>query len=109
VNWEGSMEFHDHTNDFHCRINFGPAKKKGIFSKQVGKLHDMTGQIRIGSIPVAEIRGSWLTNLVIGNTEYWNIDRDRPSYHIFDRNPLPSDWRFREDLVYLTKGNKVLA
>lgn len=55
---------------------------------------------------IEEIRGSWLENLVVGEKEVWNIGRDRPSVHSPVENPLMSDPRFREDLIWLTYQNQ---
>ena len=50
---------------------------------------------------IANISGSWIQNLIIGNQEIWNLDRDRPSTIFPSNNPLPSDQRFREDLIWV--------
>jgi len=109
INWEGDMTFDDPANGFNSILTFGAKKKKNLFRKQVGKLDDVTGDLKIGDVVVGSAQGSWLSNLVVEDTEYWNIDREYPSWVILSKTPLPSDWRFREDLVYLTKGNQELA
>jgi len=59
----------------------------------------------------SELEGSWLRGLVIDGVEWWDInDPDlRPQRHIPDKVCLPSDWRFREDLIYLYRNNIKLA
>ncbi|CAG9315672.1 unnamed protein product [Blepharisma stoltei] len=109
VNWEGDMEFVDEANGLIATLIFGPAKKKGFFSKAVGKLDDFKGSIMENDEKICDVSGSWLRNLEIGDTEYWNIDTHRPVFHTFPANPLPSDWRYREDLVWLLKGNSEIA
>lgn len=47
------------------------------------------------------IEGSWLKNLKIGNNEIWNIDKFKPMRQKPVPNPIPSDCRFREDLIWL--------
>lgn len=32
----------------------------------------------------------------------WNINKDIPTFLLHSLNPLPSDWRFREDLIWLS-------
>lgn len=62
---------------------------------------------------LASIEGSWLKNLTIDGKVYWDIDQMVPSRQL----PLeaasnylcPSDWRYREDLIWLTYGYQALA
>lgn len=58
---------------------------------------------------IGVIEGSWLDNLVIGNEEIWNINKMNPVRQIPEENPLPSDCRFREDLLYLKTNDLKLA
>jgi hypothetical protein len=51
---------------------------------------------------ICDIEGSWLHNLFIDGKNYWDIEKDEP----FRQRPemegvLPSDWRYREDLIWL--------
>lgn len=63
---------------------------------------------------VCQIEGSWIKNLVINGQEVlypfyfiqiWNIDKMQPNVHTPIQNPLPSDPRFREDLIWLRYNN----
>lgn len=54
---------------------------------------------------IATIEGSWLEKLVIGGKEVWNINKFVPQRQIAVLNPLPSDCRFREDLIFLKYNN----
>jgi hypothetical protein len=105
VNWEGEMTFSDVGNDFEAKLKFGPQKKGSLFSKTIGKTDDFQGSITVGGRTVSSIRGSWLRCLQIDDLEYWNINMHYPVFHQFALRPLPSDWRYREDLVWLSKGN----
>ena len=52
--------------------------------------------------PICEISGSWLKNLVISNKVYWDIDKDIPErFTPCMEDIAPSDWRYREDLIWL--------
>jgi hypothetical protein len=52
--------------------------------------------------PICEIQGSWLKNLIIGEKVYWDIEAEIPFRQIpILENVAPSDWRFREDLIWL--------
>jgi hypothetical protein len=109
ANYEGTMEFLDARNGFKAEIKFGPERKKSVFRKAIGKLDDFKGVITYNGAQVCEIEGSWLRNLVIDGVEYWNTSRQSPVFHLFPSRPLPSDWRYREDLVWLFKGNSDIS
>ena len=51
-----------------------------------------------------EIKGSWITELVIGNKQYWDIKAQNPEFIKPTKTCLPSDGRFREDLCWLYKS-----
>ena len=104
VNWQGEMHFSDPTNHFEAVIVFGPERKKSMFKKAIGKLDDFKGDIKANGAPVAQIEGSWLNQLCIDGEVFWSSEHP-PVFHSFPVNPLPSDWRYREDLVWLSKGN----
>jgi hypothetical protein len=56
------------------------------------------------SKPLARITGSWLKELLIDGKEYWNIDKQEPSWIKPCTNVLPSDGRYREDLIWLFRS-----
>ncbi|CAG9334262.1 unnamed protein product [Blepharisma stoltei] len=109
VEWEEHMIFDDLTNKFNADITFGAVRRKGLFKKAIGKIDDFRGQLKINDQEVGKIEGNWLRNLSIDDVELWNIDRHLPVFHFFPVNPLPSDWRYREDLVWLSRGNSEIA
>lgn len=49
------------------------------------------------------IEGSWVKSCIIDDKKYWNIKQKIALPHIPVTNPLPSDARYREDLVWLWK------
>ena len=53
---------------------------------------------------VSTISGSWLGKLYFDNNKYWDIDEDIPTYIKPVYNCLPSDSRFREDLIWLYRS-----
>ena len=53
---------------------------------------------------VSTISGSWLGQLYFDNNKYWDIDEDIPTYIKPVYNCLPSDSRFREDLIWLYRS-----
>ena len=53
---------------------------------------------------LSKISGSWLKQLYFDNKMYWDIDKDLPTYIRPTYNCLPSDSRFREDLIWLYRS-----
>lgn len=58
---------------------------------------------------VSNIAGSWIENLIFDNKEIWNINKNPPTRPIATKNPIPSDSRYREDLIWLKYGNLDLS
>jgi len=131
INADGFFLFEDEENNIKCVVIFNPIMKAGgMFSshKYAGKTDEFRGLIYKPKVSLKkkkekfskykhieedseeihhEIEGSWLQNLIIDGKEWWNIeDPDmRPQRHIPERLCLPSDWRFREDLIYLYRND----
>lgn len=77
------------------------ATAKLLYSKTAHEFSDLS-KVKDIVKPICNIEGSWLKNLVIGEREYWNIDKDIPFRQIPSQHKIaPSDWRFREDLLWL--------
>ena len=71
------------------KLDINNFKKNNIFSK-----NDI----------LSTISGSWLKKLYIDDNVYWDIDEDLPTYIRPSFNCLPSDSRFREDLIWLYRS-----
>ena len=71
------------------KIDLTNFKKNNIFSK---------------SDVVSRISGSWLKKLYFDDIPYWDIDKDLPTYIRPEYSCLPSDSRFREDLIWLYRS-----
>jgi hypothetical protein len=52
----------------------------------------------------SKITGSWLKGLQFDGKEYWNIDKYEPSWIKPSAHVLPSDGRYREDLIWLFRS-----
>jgi hypothetical protein len=109
ANWEGEMHFQDKDSEISAVIKFGPEQKKSLFRSRIGKNDDISGSISIAGEEVSVIEGNWLKNLIIDGVEYWNVETHKGVFHTFSAHPLPSDWRYREDLIWLWRGNRQLA
>lgn len=83
---------------------YDPNKHQG-YGENFKKVYDaFNGKDKVQSLSKAQ--GSYFEAVEFDGVEYWNfdthkIDRARPI-----ANPLPSDYRFREDLLWLEYGDK---
>ena len=109
ANWEQEMIFEDAGNNLQAIVSFGAQRKKSWFKKAIGKSDDFLGEIKRSGNKVCEISGSWLEGLSFDGVKEWNSEVHLPVFHKFVVNPLPSYWRYREDLVWLAKGNSEIA
>jgi hypothetical protein len=82
---------------------------KNIYAKgstSVKELKDLNDVVK----PICDISGSWLKNLVIDGKEYWNIEKDIPDrFTPCMTDVLSSDWRYREDLIWLKYNYQKIA
>lgn len=82
---------------------------KVLYSKTAEDLKDLKS-IKDVVKPICEINGSWLKNIKIADKIYWDINDDLPvRYKPCLDNVLPSDWRYREDLIWLKYQYKNIA
>ena len=70
---------------------------------------ELLNNIRIASLldvqtVISQGTGIWNSFFQFDQTQYWNIDTVREYNIILDPNPLPSDWRFREDIIWLRRN-----
>ena len=80
-----------------------------LFSKGGSEVSDVKN-LKDVEKPICEISGSWLNKLIIGNETYWDIERDHPKRQIpLVKDVLSSDWRYREDLIWLKYGYTKIA
>ena len=52
---------------------------------------------------ICNVEGSWLKNITIDNKLYWDVNKEIPQRQqpLMTDEVLPSDWRYREDLIWL--------
>lgn len=60
---------------------------------------------------ICSVYGSWLKNLSIDDKSYWDVENDTPDRQVpsIDKYVLPSDWRYREDLIWLKYEDELIA
>lgn len=122
--YKGIIKFVDEANKLKSVIKFDPSERRAIYDKKrrdvfAGLIYRYTkGALKKDSDEekfkdleqtVEEVHGQWLECLYIGEKKWWDINEQTPVRTIPVENPLPSDWRFREDLVWMKRGNKVIA
>ena len=67
---------------------------------EVGKENNNNCKYKI----IDEISGSWISKLIIGGNLMWDINAQLPEFIRPVRNCIPSDGRFREDLIWLYRS-----
>ena len=130
VYYTGVMKFIDKANALKAIILFDCGKTEGLFSsrKKGCKRDQFEGilyhwdtmadkpkniktlkDVKDIESPICKITGSWLHNIKFGDEEYWNIDNGKPAGIWYSPRALPSDWRYREDLLWIRKENEPIA
>lgn len=56
-----------------------------------------------------DIRGSYLESLEFDGDVFWELEKSPIYKGIQEFNPLPSDCRYREDMIYLGRGLQQMA
>lgn len=116
--YTGQMIFVDPKNRLKAVVFFGKVKKK---------INEINGYIKKVDFPenyifnideeiakakndknekdiVCRIHGDWLEYINFDDKNYWHIENFTPTPIIPIEFPLPSDGRFREDLIWLFRG-----
>ena len=123
---KGAQILHDKKNKIKVAVFYDFGEKTGMFTSEKTEHKDriegiiyvpkesappLTGEEkRIADLPdikteIARIKGSWFDCISINDVNYWHIDKIIPLKIKLPENPLPSDCRFREDLIWLRKEN----
>jgi hypothetical protein len=118
-NWIDEMIFVDIKNNLKAIISFGKNDKNvhefsgGIFhetfplgyvfnNSQIEKEKESKNIKKcMKNEMINKISGSWLKGIYFDEEELWSIDRDIPTAIIPNEVVLPSDGRYREDLIWL--------
>ena len=128
AHYVGVMIFYDLKNNLRAFVQFANDTKnisdiKGYIFKynfpkdykfDFDKEYKMFGKIDLNNLKknnvfkendiLSKISGSWLNKLYFDDEKYWDIDKDLPTYIRPSFNCLPSDSRFREDLIWLYRS-----
>lgn len=121
MDYEGEMVFHDKKNKLRCVLNFNPDKKgffASFFSRSStpsdtirGELYQYDRKPEESTRVIGDLEGSWLECLDFTNKatdvkeRLWDIETCRRFRIAPVENPLPSDSRFRKDVISLAEKN----
>lgn len=80
------------------------AKHKDKWLPMVNDLADMPDLVKA----LQKVEGTWLREIRVEGELLWTVQQDVQylQQHFFVDNPLPSDCRFREDLIWLYRRNE---
>lgn len=67
-----------------------------------GTIHDTADPKKVHS----KIKGYWTSYLEFDGRRYWDLEKIDPVTVIHTADPMPSDCRFREDLIWLAKKDQ---
>jgi hypothetical protein len=128
AHYVGSMIFYDLKNNLRAFVQFAKDPKhiadiKGYIFKynfpenykfNFDKEYEMFERLDVNNFKknrifskddvLSTISGSWLDKLYFDEVKYWDIDEDIPTYIRPVYSCLPSDSRFREDLIWLYRS-----
>ena len=71
---------------------------------EFGKKYEVGNEDKNGYELIDSISGSWLSRLVIGEQKTWDIHEQLPEFIRPVKSCIPSDGRFREDLIWLFRS-----
>ena len=110
-NYKAVIKFNNNPKCFHevtggiLKYNFGNNFKYDYEKEwEFGKSFEIGNEGRNGYELIDKISGSWLSRLFIGNSVMWDINEDKPEFIRPVKNCIPSDGRFREDLIWLYRS-----
>jgi hypothetical protein len=95
-------------------FKYDKAKHNSVCQKYSEKWFNMIKEL--GEMPdsikvIHKVEGSWLREIRVDGELLWDLNTElkHMQQHFFVENPLPSDCRFREDLIWLAHKNEELA
>ena len=107
-NLRGVIKFNENKKYFH-KI-YGDVfeyKFKKDFKFEEDKIWEFSKKYKLNSKKykiIANINGSFIENLIWNNQTLWTIDKIIPEFIKPVKNAIPSDGRYREDLIWLYRS-----
>ena len=103
--WRDGTSQKEHRADDYEGLIYEFDPKVEAPKKEVESLRDLRDVVR----ELGEISGNWLSDMQIDGEEYWSLEDQQPTRHVPASSALPSDARYREDLIWLMRGNEKYA
>lgn len=107
IEYDGVITFTDKKNKLVAEVKINP-ETTGWFSRRKNPTDYMEGAIYSvagkDKVVKSRIEGSWLGCIVIDGKKYWSFDEGVRFKPIPVENPLPSDVRFRNDIIALREN-----
>ncbi|KRW98586.1 hypothetical protein PPERSA_09739 [Pseudocohnilembus persalinus] len=109
LEWMGTSLFKDHKSGYQCEIKFF---ESGFLTSAKHSTDHFEGNIVHESNPqkvISKAFGCWTEFVEFDGKRYWDIKYIEPSKVIKSQGPLDSDCRYRQDSIYLAKGDQKLS
>jgi len=105
IEFQGSIVFTDEKNDLEAKLAM--YENPSMFSRNLHPSDHFEGAItRLNGDKgreISKISGHWTSYIEFDGKRYWDLKMVDPISHVDTKIPLPSDARYREDLIYLAK------
>ena len=91
------------------------ALKPTLFGRNQHLPTDLTKLASEIKTKLCDIEGNWLTHINVNKKQIWTIESHKVTRPINQtvsnsgKDVLPSDWRFREDLIWLQYGFQAIG
>jgi len=115
IDYEGTVTFRDEKNQLSLEFTMPNPHSAGTISSWFGK-QKLPSDHLFGELEqddgkrICRVEGSWLGALEFDGKSYWDFrSSPQPLVHVGVPDPLPSDCRFREDVVLLRQGDAKAA
>lgn len=122
LNLVDNMVFYAPTSGLKALVRFGAGSRPndvagGVFTvlqalpvtaKTMEKTLFRNGKPELRESTVSQISGCWFDRIAFDSVALW--EASKPAYKLLmKKDPLPSDWRFREDILWLLYQNPEFA
>ncbi|CEL98315.1 unnamed protein product [Vitrella brassicaformis CCMP3155] len=105
--WVDRLRFEDRANGLTCTLVLAPDGRP-LFGLPRTPVDTLRGSIKKDGKSVVSVTGSWLEGLHFDGKSYWSLYDFEPATltPVGGTDVLPSDCRYREDLIYLAHGDE---
>jgi hypothetical protein len=113
LHFEGLSTIEDKENRLRSFVFFNDKNAKANISGKLYKYKSgvakappvSVNEIKDVEIEIATLEGNITKGGSFNSIPYWNQEKMKFTKITYEKFPLPSDWRYREDLIWLARGN----